>query len=253
MKLGAQLYSLRTECDTHEKLYNTFKRVKEIGYDAVQASAICEIEAEKLLSYIDELSMPVLCTHRSWTEIVENTDACIKFHETIKCPVIGLGGMPNEYRGSLDGLKEFVKALKTPMAKIKDAGLSFAYHNHAFEFDMLDGGIKMYDYLISEVPEMNFIHDVYWSTYAGENPEKYIKIIADASRMTDIHFKDMKTAPQGPICPCGEGVIDFAPLAKLCKEVGIKNVYVEQDNAPDLGDVFEQMASSYNHLRGMIN
>ena len=252
MKLGAQLYSMRTECDTPEKLRNTFKRVKEIGYDIVQASAICEIEAERLRSYVDEFSLPILCTHRSWAEIVDNTDASIKFHKTIGCPVIGLGSMPNEYRGSLDGLKEFLNILKTPIAKIKDAGLSFAYHNHAFEFDVLDGGVKMYDYLISESPDMDFIHDVYWSTYAGESPEKYIKIIAGAGRMTNIHFKDMKTAPQGPICPCGDGIIDFAPIAKLCKEVGIPNVYVEQDNAPELGDVFDQMASSYNHLCNIV-
>lgn len=252
MKLGAQLFSLRTECDTPEKLYNTLKRVKQIGYDVVQASAICDIEATRLRAYVEELSLPVTCTHRSFVEITEQTEKCIKFHKTIGCPVVGLGYMPNEFHGSLDGLKKFISLLIEPMKKIIDAGLRFAYHNHAFEFDVLDGGISGYDYMLNEVPQMNFIHDVYWSTYAGEDPQKYISRLAAEDRITDVHFKDMKSLPQGAICPCGDGVIDFAELAKLCYELGIKNAQVEQDNAPDLGDPFAQMERSFKHLKPYI-
>ena len=62
----------------------------------------------------------------------------------------------------------------------------------------------------------------------------------------------MKIAPQKDICPCGDGIIDFAHLAKECKKYGIENVYVEQDNAPLIGDPFEQMNSSINHLRTLF-
>ncbi|MBQ8689949.1 MAG: sugar phosphate isomerase/epimerase [Clostridia bacterium] len=248
MKLGAQLFSLRTECDTPEKLYGTMKKMKEIGYDAVQASAICEIEGARLRSYIDELSLPVLCTHRPFDEIVNNTKKSIEFHKAIGCPVVGLGAMPVEFHGTFEGLTGFLNAIKEPVKMIRDAGLTFAYHNHAFEFDTLENGVTAYDYLIEEAPDINFIHDVYWSFYAGKSPEEYIRKIAALGRITDIHFKDMKTAPKGEICPCGDGIMDFAALANVCREVGVKNVYVEQDNAPMLGDVFEQMERSYRHL-----
>jgi len=252
MKLGAQLFSLRTECDTPEKLRETFRRVKEIGYEIVQASAICEIEAERLRSYVDEFNLPIGCTHRSFEEITKRTKETIFFHKTIGCPVVGLGSMPNEYRSSYLGIVEFVKAMREPIKMINDAGLTFAYHNHHFEFDVLDGGVRAYDYLISEAPEMSFIHDVYWSTYAGEDPKKYIKLLAESGRITEIHFKDMKTAPQGDICPCGEGVINFKELAECCRAYGIPNVYVEQDNAPDLGDPFAQMKVSFDYLRPIV-
>ena len=251
MKLGAQLYSVRTKCTTPEDLRLTLKTVKEIGYEVAQASAICAIEPEKLKSYIDEFDIPITCTHRSFAEIVERTDECIRFHKVIGCPVIGLGAMSMEQRASYENVKEFVKELREPIKKIHDAGLRFAYHNHACEFEPIDG-FKIYDYLLEEAPEFDFIHDVYWSSYAGEDPAKYIKLLAESGRMTDMHFKDMKSSPKGPICPCGEGVIDFKPLAELAKSVGIKNVHVEQDNAPDLGDVFEQMKSSYDHLAPMF-
>ncbi len=252
MKLGAQLFSLRTECDTPERLYNALKRVKQIGFDIAQASAICEIEGERLRSFIDEISLPITCTHRSFKEITEETDKCIEFHKTIGCPVVGLGAMPVEYRESYDGLKKFAEAIREPVKKIRDAGLRFAYHNHAFEFDMLDGGVRIYDYMLDEMPEIDFIHDVYWSTYAGEDPKKYIRRLALEGRMTDIHFKDMKTAPNGPICPCGDGIINFSELAQLCRELKIENIQIEQDNAPELGDPFAQMKKSFKHLKTII-
>ena len=251
MKLGAQLFSLRDRCDTSEKLRNCFKDVKSIGYDIVQASAICNIEAERLLSYIEEFDLPVMCTHRSFEEIVERTEESIAFHKTIRCPVIGLGAMPNEYRGSLNAIRAFHEKIREPLKKIKAAGLSFAYHNHAFDFDTVDG-TSIYDYFINEIPELDFIHDVYWSIYAGKSPEDYIKLFSESGRMNHIHFKDMKTSPKGPICPCGDGVIDFTALASLCKKYGIENVYVEQDNAPESGDSLAEMEKSYQHLNKII-
>ena len=62
----------------------------------------------------------------------------------------------------------------------------------------------------------------------------------------------MKNEPQGEICPCGVGVIDFAPVVKLCDEIGIPNALVEQDNAPSLGDSYEQMKISYNNLKDLF-
>ena len=78
----------------------------------------------------------------------------------------------------------------------------------------------------------------------------YVKRILDTGRVTDIHFKDMLPVVNGPLsmCPCGEGVIDFKALVALCESYGVKNAYVEQDNAPDLGDVFAQMKTSFDNL-----
>ena len=251
MKLGAQFYTLRNHCKTPEDLRNTMKKIKEIGYEVMQASAICDIDAELFRSYIDETGLPVTCTHKPYDLIVNDTDNLIKFHQIIGCKTIGLGAMSLEQRSTVEGVKNFVESLREPIKKINAAGLRFAYHNHAFEFEPLDG-MEIYDYLIEELPDMDFIHDVYWSTYAGKDPVKYIKMLGGAGRIIDIHFKDMKTAPKGPICPCGDGVIDFAPLVPLCESLGIKNVQVEQDNAPELGDEFEQMKRSHDHLRPMF-
>ena len=251
MYLGAQLFSIRTECKTEEGLYSSLKKIKDIGYDIVQVSGVCAIEAEKLLSYSEEFDLPITCTHRPYAELMEKTEEVIKYHQTIKCPVIGLGSMPKEMRGSREGLDAFIKAMRAPLKMITDAGLTFAYHNHAFEFEKIDGKY-VYDIIIEELPELHFIHDVYWSKYAGADPLYYIDLFGKSERMTNIHFKDMLTEPAGDICPCGKGVIDFRPLAECCRKYGINNILVEQDNAPNLGDVFLQMKTSYESLKDIV-
>ena len=82
MKLGAQFYTLRERNKTPEGLYNSFKRVKEIGYQVVQMSAICQIEAERLKSFSDEFELPITVTHSAYDRIVNDTDALIKELET---------------------------------------------------------------------------------------------------------------------------------------------------------------------------
>jgi len=250
MKLGSQFYSIRDLTQTPEGLREAFRQTKEIGYDVVQLSAIGPIDAEIIKSYVDEFSLPVVCTHKGFGDIVNNTDALIKDHLTYGCPVIGLGSMPTENRGSEEGVKAFIEAIREPIKKIEAAGLKFAYHNHAFEFERV-GGRLIYDMLIEELPTLNFILDTYWVKYGGHDYLEYIKRIG-AERMTNVHFKDMRSEPQGEICPCGVGVIDFKPVIALCDELGIPNALVEQDNAPASGDSMGQMKISFENLNPLF-
>ena len=246
MKLGAQFYSIRDHAQTPEGIRNCFREMKNIGYTVTQMSAIGPIEAEALRDISLEFDMPIVCTHVNGNELLLDPDKFIREHKIYSCPVIGIGGMPVEYRGTLDGLKAFVKDFTPVAKKINDAGLRFAYHNHAFEFDLLDG-VLPYDYLLESFESLDFILDVYWVKYAEQDYMKYIKLIGN-KRMQNIHFKDMLTEPKGKICPCGKGVIDFAPVKALCEEIGIANALVEQDNAPDSGDSFSEMRTSFNNL-----
>ncbi len=249
MKFGAQFFTLRKKTTTPEGLESCFAEMHNIGYEVAQMSAICKIEPERLRDMSEKYALPITCTHSPFDRIKDDTEALIREHKIYGCPVIGLGSMPQEYR-TPEGVRAFLRLMETPAKRIADAGLAFAYHNHAFEFDSRTG--DLYDVMIEEAPWLNFILDTYWVTYAGRDVLKYIRTIG-GERMTNIHFKDMKDAPQGPICPCGEGVIDFRPIIKVCDEVGVINALVEQDNAPDLGDEFAQMKTSYDNLAPLFH
>lgn len=248
MKLGAQFYSIRDNTKTPEDLRESFKKIKEIGYDIVQMSAICAIDPNLLRSYSEEFGLPITCTHSPLDRILNDTEKLIEEHKIYGCPTIGLGSMPEEYRG--DKVYDFIELIKEPIRKIKSSGLNFAYHNHAFEFEKVNGKL-IFDILIDELPDLDFILDTYWVKYGGYDYLDYIRKIG-ADRLKNVHFKDMKSEPKGEICPCGEGVIDFKPVIELCDRMGITNALVEQDNAPDSGDSIGQMKISYNNLKELF-
>ncbi len=247
MKLGAQFYSINDKTKTPIGLYESFREMKNIGYSIVQMSKICEIEPERLRDFSEEFALPITCTHTDPTLILEQTDKIITEHKIYGCPVIGMGSMPEKYRGSIDGIRAFIKDYSLPAEKIQEAGLRFAYHNHDFEFDYL-GGVIGYDLLIEEFSKLDFILDTYWVKYAGYDYLSYIKKLGK-KRMQNLHLKDMKSEPKGEIVPCGEGIIDFKPVIELCDSLGIENALVEQDNAPESGDSYGQMKISCNNLK----
>ena len=253
MKLGAQMYSVRTECQDANSLRNTFLKLKEIGYDSAQLSGTYDVDAETVKSFIEESGLLIPSTHRNPENVINFTDREIEFHKTIGADLIGIGGMPQRYHGSVEAVRRFIKDMEEPIKKIKDAGMKFTYHNHEFEFAPLEGTC-IYDVLVEEATDFEFMHDVYWSHYAGVDMMGYVEKLCKGGRITDIHFKDMAKVRTGrsSMCPCGEGVIDFKSLIALCEKYDVRYAYVEQDNAPELGDVFAQMKTSFDNLSPLI-
>lgn len=251
MKLGAQLYTLRPFTQNEADLRMTFAKLHTMGYENVQLSGAAYFPPEVLKEVSEENSLPIVCTHTPFARIKDETERVIEEHKIFGCPVIGLGAMPAEYHGSLEGLKAFLKDMEAPVQKILDAGLNFAYHNHAFEFKPFADGGNAFDPMLELLPHWQFIMDTYWIEFAGRSATDYIRKIG-GKRLPNIHFKDMAKDEARSICACGNGVLDFGRIYEVCLEVGVKNVLVEQDNAPDAPDPFEEMAISYRHLSPIV-
>jgi len=250
MILGSQFYSIRHMTQNEADIREAFRLTKEMGYHAVQISGISpDIRPELLKELSEEYALPIPCTHSAFDRIVSDTDKLIAEHKLYGAFEIGLGSMPGDYRTSIEGVRAFIEKMKEPVKKIRDAGLTFAYHNHAFEFEDL-GGTTMYDLLIEEAPEFNFILDTYWVTKGGYDPVEYINRLA--GRILNLHFKDMDKTEEKAICACGDGVIDFVPVIAAAEKIGVRYGLVEQDNAPTFPDPMGEMAKSCRHLTPLV-
>ena len=253
MKLGAQLFSLRNFIKTPEDIRTTFEKIKAMGFENVQFSGGGPIDALELKAISEETGLPIVCTHSSFDRILGDTDALIEEHKIFGCPVIGLGSMPKEYRNGEKDMMSFFEDLKAPVQKILDSGLHFAYHNHAFEFELkTPDGEMLYDYMLRTLPHWQFIMDTYWVEFAGHSAIEYIEKIG-AARLPNIHYKDMAKSEEREICACGIGVLDFAAITEACiKNGGVVNVLIEQDNAVKFDDPFGQMEIGFKSLRPLI-
>ena len=248
--IAAQLYTLREYLKTPEDIFETLKRVRKMGYNAVQVSGMGPIAPDKLKKMVDELGLKICATHISYDRLKDDLDAVIEEHKLWNCDYIGLGAVPSSFRYSLQGYKEFLDEVSVIVKKIYDNGLKFIYHNHSFEFEKFNGTTAL-DYLFdnSDPKAFGFELDTYWVQCGGANPVNWIKKVK--GRMQVVHFKDMAIKENNQVyAEIGEGNLDWPEIIKACRETGVKWYAVEQDVC--LRDPFESLEMSIRYLEKFI-
>ena len=189
-KIAAQLYTVRDFCQNEADFNMTLAKLKNIGYQAIQVSGVGPIPAKTIRAIADQNGMEIYCTHRGFQEYTDDLEGVIQYHKDLGCSVAGLGCAPTEYLQDADGLCALLKIFNDVSAALAANGLTFAYHNHAFEFSKLDGKWVM-DYLLEETDpsSFGFIPDVYWMAYAGVNPPDYLKKLGSRAKVVvSIHL-----------------------------------------------------------------
>ena len=152
---------------------------------------------------------------------------------------------------SIGGYVETARRFNEIGARLRDEGITFNYHNHAWEFEDI-GGTNGMTILSSETdPEVvKFNIDVFWVTVGGASPVEFIK--AHATRAGYFHFKDGRRLPGGQVefLELGAGEVDLLGAMGAARDVGAEWIVAEQDRTalPHL----ESAAISRRYLRDRL-
>jgi sugar phosphate isomerase/epimerase len=108
-------------------------------------------------------------------------------------------------------------------------GLQLAYHNHAFEFEQVDGKTG-FRWLQDETdPEaVKFEVDTYWVHEGGGDPAAFIRGLGRRCAM--VHLKDR--ARDGGFGEVGSGTLNFPAIFEAAQSAGVDALIVEQDSCP---------------------
>ncbi len=244
--IAAQLFTLRNFTQTAEDLAQTLKKVKDMGYQAVQVSAIGKIDPATVKAMADDNGLKICITHTAYNRIVGDTENVIKEHKLWDCEYIGLGSMPTEFRSGKDGYISFAKEMSKYARILKDNGLKFAYHNHKFEFQKFDGVTGLEILFNESDPDVfGFELDTCWVQAGGADPVDWIYKVK--GRMGVVHFKDLAIIDNEQMtAEIGEGNLSWGPIIKACRETGVEWYAIEQDRC--LRDPFESLAISLKYL-----
>ena len=248
MKLGAQLYSVRTFTQTAVDLDATFARLKEIGYECVQLSGEGPIPAEQLSEISQKHQLPIVCSHVPIARILNDTEAVIAEHKTFGCDFIGVGSMP----GGAANYQKFLDEAKLPGKKIHDAGLQFMYHNHDFEYkNVLDDNRPLMHHISDDftAEELCFTLDTFWVKAGGYDVIEEIERLS--GRLPVVHFKDMFVNENGDRLMSwvgGGNALDFEKIVPAFEAAGTELAYIEQDNCNG-ENPFDCLKKSYEYLK----
>jgi len=148
---------------------------------------------------------------------------------------------------NVDEINKSIGVFQKAGEACKKAGIGFAYHNHATEFDAVEGGKTPYELILSQTDKdlVKMELDLAWATKAGKDPVELFK--QHPGRFPLWHAKDIKSDLK-TITEVGNGVVDFKRIFAAAQTAGLKYFFVEQDMAPSI----DSIKTSYQHLTKVL-
>ena len=228
-----QMYSARSILN-NGNYAELLKTIAQMGYTAVETASyddglIYGDTPEVFKEKVEAAGMVPLSAHVSrsltreemdkgdFTAALEWWDKCIETHvkagmKYLVTPWIGL-------QQSLQDLQVYCDYLNEVGRRCKAAGLQYGYHNHAHEFEKVEGKV-MFDYMLENTdPELVFFQmDVYWTVIGKASPVDYFHRYPGRFRM--LHIKDEWEVGQS-------GMVGFDAIFKNAEIAGLQDFVVE--------------------------
>jgi sugar phosphate isomerase/epimerase len=250
--LAAQLYTIRQFTQTTQGFAESMRKIRDIGYKAVQVSGIGAIPDAEVKRIVDENGLTICITHIGFDLLWNRTEEVIQQHHLWNCKHTAIGSMPMEYR-SEEGYRRFADEASRVGEKLAKGGLTFSYHNHSFEFVRFNGrsGLEIL-FAESDPRYLQAELDTYWVQHGGADPADWIRRMK--GRMPVVHLKDMAIAADGwnvqqLMAEIGEGNLNWPAILEACRDAGVEWYAVEQDICQR--DPFESLEISYKNLKAM--
>lgn len=242
--VGIQLWTLRSLIE--KDLPGVLQSLHEIGYNSIEPfgfnGEFFGYEAAEFKRICDDLDLAILSSHSSIDE--DNATELAEKGKQAGMEFIVMPWIDSSTLQSIDDYKKFADKLNRIGDKVNTAGLRFAYHNHAFEFEKKEGQLP-YDIMLqnTDPDKVTFQMDIFWVVKGGQKPEEYFDKYP--GRFESWHLKDM--ACDGNSCAIGDGAIDFRYLMKYSKKSGLKRFFVEQEYFAGTTEI-EAVRKSFSYI-----
>lgn len=228
-KIGVQLYTVRTLME--KDVEGTLAAVAAAGYTEVEFAGYFDKSPADIRAMLDRHGLTAPSVHvgniapDAWAKSLEAA-------HTIGHTYIVVPWIPEERRKTLADWKAVAADFNRAATAANAAGVQFAYHNHDFEFPLVEGKVP-YDVLLAETdPKLVQMEiDLYWITKAGQDPLAYFARMP--GRVPCVHVKDGKGPPEWSMTEVGSGTIDWKRIFARSGQAGIKHYFVEHDQPAD--------------------
>jgi sugar phosphate isomerase/epimerase len=227
-KIGVQLYTVRSLMQ--KDFEGTLKQVAAAGYKEVEFAGYYERKPGDVKKLLDDLGLTAPATHQGLAVFQDKMDWLVETAKTIGHQYLVCPWLAPDQRNSIDNYKQLAASFNKFGEACQKAGLQFAYHNHDFEFQTVDGQIPFDVLLAATDPKLvQFELDLFWIKKGGQDTLAYFA--KHPGRFALCHVKDMDE--QGAMLDVGKGKINFAKIFAQAEQAGLKHYFVEHDEPKD--------------------
>ncbi|UBM58086.1 TIM barrel protein [Marinilongibacter aquaticus] len=222
---------------------STLIRLKNLGITKLEGAGSRNMPREEYKALLDKYGFDVVCGGTSFEQL-QSEEAIEKIIENLKffeaeyavCYWIPHNGDDFTFEDIKKGVEVFNKAGK----QFAEAGISFLYHAHGYEFRVYPGPGTMYDYMLEHLDPRycNIEMDVFWMRNPGQNPAELMRKYPGRFPIT--HLKDRmigsvdnlngRQDPQRNVV-LGEGDVNIAEVMKAARETGVKYHFIEDESS----------------------
>lgn len=245
-RTGVALYTVR---DLMKEPGPTLAAIAKLGYRYVEGALLPSLAAEVQAAGLRQVSAyapvylvtgnreawaggaPLLPESYGWEQAVaEAKGRGLQY--------LVLAYLQKAERGGLDDYRRLAAKLDKAGEVCRRAGLTLAYHAHAFEHEAI-GGVRPLDLMLAETSPAHLALelDTFWVSIAGRDPVELLA--AHAGRVPLVHLKDKAKGtpvqyddtkvPHEAFKEIGNGEIDYAAFFRAAEQAGVRYYYVEQD------------------------
>ncbi|HVJ15252.1 MAG TPA: sugar phosphate isomerase/epimerase [Polyangiaceae bacterium] len=248
-QIALQLYTIRAHTKDLQSFVTSMRRVRELGYGAVQISGTGPIPASELRRVCDDEGLVICATHEPGKTIVEDPRAVVDRLGTLGCRHTAYP-YPHVALASESDVLSLASSLNAAGEVLARAGMTLTYHNHAIELKKA-GGRTLLEilYAASDPRLVQGEIDVYWIQAGGGDPVAWCERLS--GRLPLLHLKDYGVgADDKPrMAEVGYGNLDMARIVRAATAAGCQWFIVEQDEGFE--DAFESAGMSLRYLSAL--
>lgn len=246
-QVAVQFYTLRDHCKTAAEFAASCRKVRGIGYTAIQLSGVGPIPEEEIVQICGDEGLTICATHEPPDTILNDPARVVERLHKLVCKFTAYPFPANVNMAVRAEVESLASRLDAAGAVLADAGLVLTYHNHAMEF-VRQGSKTALDLIYDTTKPQNLQAelDTYWIQAGGGDVADWCRKLK--GRLPLLHLKDY-VAKHDNSCTyaeIGSGNLNFKEIIAAAEESGCHWFIVEQDTCP--GDPFDSLRISFDYI-----
>jgi sugar phosphate isomerase/epimerase len=252
-EIGVQLYSFRNEFKKDVK--GTIELIHSMGIKEIEGGDTYGMDKTAFKKLLDDNQLKTVSVGADFNQLQKDPQAIIENAKFFGATYVVCFWIPHNGEFNIDDAKKAVEVFNTAGKLFKEAGLSFCYHAHGYEFMPYEDG-TLFDYLAKNMnPQYaNFEMDVFWIKHPGQDPVALLQKYPGRFKL--MHLKDRQPGTPNTMngeadvetnVVLGKGDVGIANIMKEAKKQGVAHYFIEDESSRSV----QQVPESLKYLKGL--
>jgi sugar phosphate isomerase/epimerase len=252
--LGVQLWTFREQAKADPAAM--LAMVRRLGMTHVETAGLYGMTPQKFAEALKTAGLRATSMHVGYDDFKKNPQTVIANAKALGATYVGIAWYPHQGAFTEADARKAIADFNSFGRTMKDAGLTFFYHNHGYEPVPFGNG-TLYDLIIRETDPnlVKFELDVLWAYLPGVDPAAIIRKYPGRFKL--MHIKDMKPGiargslsgglPAEQQAAIGQGQVNWTELMAAAEKDGLEHYYLEDETTDPVANVPPSLA----HLQAL--